>query len=184
VGRPARLIRSVSPDPVLPDVLRPGLHLVICGSAAGTRSAHERCYYAHPGNRFWPVLHEAGLTPRRLLPSEYPRVLEFGIGLTDVCKSEFGADSELSETAYDPDSVRAKVRRYRPRLLAFNGLSPARAVLGRVSRYGLQPTTIGETRVFVVPSTSGLACKHWDAGPWYELGHELRRELGKPARQA
>ncbi len=170
MGRPARLIQ-----PVLPDVLRPDLRLVICGSAAGTRSAQEGFYYAHPGNRFWSILFEAGLTPRRLLPAEYPSVIEFGIGLTDVCKSEFGADSELSKTAYDPDSVRAKIRRYRPRLLAFNGLSPARAVLGPLRRYGLQPATLGETRVFVVPSTSGLACKHWDPAPWHALG----RELGK-----
>jgi double-stranded uracil-DNA glycosylase len=170
VGRPARLIK-----PVLPDVLRPDLRLVICGSAAGTRSAQEQCYYAHPGNRFWPILFEAGLTPRRLLPAEYASVLDYGIGLTDVCKSEFGADSELSKNAYDAESVRAKIARYRPRLLAFNGLAPARAVLRRVAGYGMQQVTIGETRIFIVPSTSGLACKHWDAAPWYELGKLLRR---------
>ena len=169
MGRPARLKAAI-----LPDVLRPDLRLVICGSAAGTRSARERCYYAHPGNRFWPILYEAGLTPRRLLPTEYRRVLDFGIGLTDVCKNEFGADSELSKAAYDPDSVRAKVQRYRPHFLAFNGLAPARAVLGTVRVYGLQSATLGETRVVVVPSTSGLACRNWDAAPWYELGKLLR----------
>lgn len=172
MGRPARL--SAPLVPILPDVLQAGLRLVICGSAAGTRSAEERCYYAHPGNRFWPTLHEAGLTPRRLRPDEYPLLPEFGIGLTDVCKHEFGADSELSKAAYDPDAVQAKIRRYRPRVLAFNGLSPARAVLGRSARYGRQSASIGETTVFVLPSTSGLACKHWDDRPWRSLGAAVR----------
>lgn len=169
MGRPARLTR-----PVLPDLLRADLSLVICGSAAGTRSAHERAYYAHPGNRFWPMLHISGLTPRRLRPEEYPLLLEYGIGLTDVCKSEFGADSELSKRAYEPDAVREKIRRYRPRALAFNGLSPARSVLGRTARYGRQPALFGETVVFVLPSTSGLACRHWDDRPWHALGRFLQ----------
>lgn len=169
MGRPARLIA-----PVLPDLLQADLTLVICGSAAGTRSAQERRYYAHPGNRFWPTLHDAGLTPRRLRPEEYPLLPGFGIGLTDVCKHEFGADSELSKTAYEPEAVRAKILRYRPRVVAFNGLSPGRAVLGRVHRYGRQSGLIGETAVFVLPSTSGLACRHWDAAPWLELGKFVR----------
>jgi TDG/mug DNA glycosylase family protein len=170
VGRPARLIAQV-----LPDVLQADLKLVICGSAAGTRSAQMRAYYAHPGNRFWPTLHAAGLTPRRLLPEEYPRLVDFGIGLTDVCKAEFGADSELSKAAYDPDAVRAKIRWFRPRAVAFNGLSPARAVLGRVARYGRQEALIADTAVFVLPSTSGLACRHWDERPWRALGDFLRK---------
>jgi len=174
VGRPARLSAAVSPGPILPDLLRANLRLVICGSAAGTRSAQEQAYYAHPGNRFWPTLHAAGLTPRRLQPEEYPSLLDFGIGLTDVCKMEFGADSELSKTAYDPGSVRAKIRHYRPRALAFNGLSPACSVLGKTACYGRQRAPIGETAVFVLPSTSGLACRHWDDRPWRALAAFLR----------
>lgn len=174
MGRPARLIAPVSHAPILPDVLQADLKLVICGSAAGTRSALERAYYAHPGNRFWPTLYRAGLTPRRLSPEEYRLLPGFGIGLTDVCKTEFGADSELSETAYDPHAVQAKIRRYKPRAMAFNGLSPARSVLGRSARYGRQTTLIGDTAVFVLPSTSGLACKHWDERPWHALAEFLR----------
>lgn len=174
MGRPARLIAPVRSAPILPDLLRANLRLVICGSAAGTRSAQDRAYYAHPGNRFWPTLHAAGLTSRRLRPDEYPALLEFGIGLTDVCKTESGADSALSKTAYDPDSVRAKILRYGPRAIAFNGLNPARSVLGRTARYGRQRDAIGDTAVFVLPSTSGLACRHWDERPWHDLAEFLR----------
>lgn len=159
---------------VLPDLLQADLRLVICGSAAGTRSARERAYYAHPGNRFWPTLHAAGLTPRRFRPDEYPALLELGIGLTDVCKTESGADSALSKVAYDPGALRLKILRYRPRTVAFNGLSPARAVLGRTASYGRQVASIGITMVFVLPSTSGLACRNWSEGPWHELADFLR----------
>ena len=52
--------------PILPDVLESGLDLVLCGTAAGRKSAEMLAYYAKPGNRFWPTLHAVGLTPRRL----------------------------------------------------------------------------------------------------------------------
>ena len=50
---------------ILPDVLGPGLALVICGSAAGTASARAGAYYAGPGNRFWWILAHSGLTERQ-----------------------------------------------------------------------------------------------------------------------
>ena len=69
---------------VRPGLLRPGLDLVICGTAAGSEFARRGQYYAGPGNRFWPVLHETGLTDRLLNPSEFGRLPDYGIGLTDV----------------------------------------------------------------------------------------------------
>ena len=56
---------------ILPDVLQPGLKLVLCGTAPSRRSAADGAYYAHPGNYFWRALHEAGLTPRQFVPSEF-----------------------------------------------------------------------------------------------------------------
>ena len=80
---------------VLPDLLQPGLRVVFCGTAAGTISALRGQYYAHPQNKFWPTLHGIGLTPRRLDPSEYPRLAEWGVGLTDIAKHVFGMDRQL-----------------------------------------------------------------------------------------
>ncbi len=57
--------------PVLPDLIRPGLRIVFCGTAPGTVSARRGAYYAHPQNRFWRVLHEVGLTPRLVAPEDY-----------------------------------------------------------------------------------------------------------------
>jgi len=56
---------------MLPDVLRPGLRVVFCGTAAGAKSAQVRAYYAGPGNQFWATLSRVGLTRRRLAPREY-----------------------------------------------------------------------------------------------------------------
>ena len=75
----------------LPDLLAPNLKLVICGSAAGQKSADVGHYYAGPGNALWRTLFEIGLTPRELKPEEWQQLLEFGIGLTDLVKDQAGA---------------------------------------------------------------------------------------------
>ena len=85
----------MAPAHVLPDLLRPGLRVVICGSAAGAVSAARGAYYAGPGNKFWRILAEVGLTPRRLEPGEFREVLNFGIGLTDLVKTHSGSDAVL-----------------------------------------------------------------------------------------
>ena len=154
---------------ILPDLLRPGLALVFCGTAAGKRSAAEQAYYAHPGNMFWRALHACGLTPRLLLPAEYPLLPGYGLGLTDVAKLHAGNDDELPRGAFDVPGLRAKIERHAPALLAFTSKAAARAVLGRAADYGLQPERIGATRLFVLPSPSGQARGHWDLAPWQAL---------------
>ncbi|WP_440642038.1 mismatch-specific DNA-glycosylase [Bradyrhizobium sp. PUT101] len=78
----------------LPDLFRPNLRLVFVGTAASTRSAELGHYYAHPGNRFWRAIHEAGITPRRYQPGEFAELIELGIGFTDFC--ETGASTKSS----------------------------------------------------------------------------------------
>jgi len=159
---------------ILPDVLQPGLALVFCGTAAGKRSAAERAYYAHPGNLFWRALFDAGLTPRQLAPSEFPLLPDYGIGLTDLAKRHSGNDNELPRDAFDLPALIAKIERHQPRLLAFTSKNAARAALGHATSHGLQNETIGNTRLFVLPSPSGQARGHWDLKPWlalYELYH-------------
>ncbi len=110
------------------------------------------------------------MTPRRLAPDEFRRLPRYGLGLTDVCKTDFGADSELEPSADDPDAVIEKIRRCQPRFLAFVGKRPAVAVLGRRRlSYALQPEPIGRTRLFVLPSPSGRARAFWDEAPWRTL---------------
>ncbi|TAN07039.1 MAG: mismatch-specific DNA-glycosylase [Rhodanobacteraceae bacterium] len=157
---------------ILPDVLAPGLRVVFCGTAPGTRSAHDRAYYAHPGNHFWRALFAAGLTPRQLAPADFRTVLEFGIGLTDVAKHASGADAELPREAFDAPALRRKLRRYQPRIVAFTSKNAARAALGSGARrlpYGEQAQRVAGCRVFVLPSPSGQARGFWDLKPWRAL---------------
>ena len=162
------------PD-VLPDVLGPGLRIVFCGSAAGAVSARVGAYYAGPGNHFWPTLYRVGLTPRLLAPAEFRTVLRHGIGLTDLCKTESGADTDLSRQADDAAALTAKISQYRPAVLAFNGKRAARVFLdAETLDYGAQPRRIGETAIHVLPSTSGAARRWWDVAFWRRVADAIR----------
>ncbi|GGA21144.1 mismatch-specific DNA-glycosylase [Dyella nitratireducens] len=173
--RLSKAIPTPSDSPILPDVLRPGLRLVFCGTAAGKRSAQERAYYAHPGNMFWRALFQAGLTPRRLTPQEFPLLPEFGIGLTDLAKRHMGNDDELPRDAFDVPGLLVKIEQYAPEVLAFTSKHAARAVLGAGIGYGLQHRAFGTTKVFVLPSPSGQARGHWDLAPWITLAAHVTR---------
>lgn len=164
---------------IVPDVLDHGLALVLCGTAPSRASKEARAYYAHPGNIFWKVLYEVGLTPRRLMPSEYPQVLRFGIGLTDLNKTEWGADAELSHAEFDVTAFTAKMTRLRPGMIAFDSKFAGCKFFGsRTVPYGLQSPTLDGIPLFVVPSTSGRARMYFDVGPWRDLA-ELVREVRK-----
>jgi TDG/mug DNA glycosylase family protein len=160
---------------ILPDLLAPQLRLVFCGSALGTASAQAKAYYAKPGNRFWPTLHEVGLTPHRFAPQDYPQLLKLGIGLTDLNKTQSGNDDSLSPAHDDAAGLATKIERYRPRILAFTAKRPAQVFLRECfglkdpPPYGLQPQRIGRTQLFVLPSTSGSGVRYWDIAPWQEL---------------
>ena len=150
--------------------------VAFCGTAVGNVSAARGEYYAGPGNKFWPILHEIGLTPRLLTPGEYRRLFEYGIGLTDVIKDQAGRDSQLDFTGSDPEGLREKILRFSPAVLAFNGTKAAKLFLGvrRVDQ-GLQVEQAGETRLFVAPSTSGAARGFWNEGYWYELARMVQK---------
>lgn len=154
---------------VLPDVLVPDLAAVFCGNAAGKVSAQRGAYYAGPGNYFWPVLHEAGLTPVRLEPAEFRRLPEFGLGLTDACKGSFGSDAEVGTADHDAVRLEEAIRRVAPSHLAFVGKKAAQTVLGKRVGYGAQPDPFAGAQTWVMPSPSGLARRFWSVEPWQEL---------------
>jgi double-stranded uracil-DNA glycosylase len=154
---------------MLPDVLQPGLRIVFCGTAAGVKSAQAGAYYAGPGNQFWPTLQRIGLTPRQLRPQQYRELPKYGIGLTDLCKTQAGSDHVLARHGFDVLRLIALLERHRPRLLAFNGKKAAEVALGCRVVYGPHAESVAGARVFVLPSTSGAARGYWDVRPWREL---------------
>ena len=146
------------------------MKVVFCGTAAGNRSAELRQYYAGRGNQFWSILHNVGLTPRELDPNEFPKLADYGIGLTDLAQQTSGMDKQHKDSNYDVEGFRDRMKRYAPRAVAFNGKKAAKQYFGRNwVGYGRQADTIGDTVIFVLPSTSGNARKYWDESYWYEL---------------
>jgi TDG/mug DNA glycosylase family protein len=161
---------------ILPDRLAADLRLWFVGTAAGPMSAARGAYYAHPGNRFWRALHEAGVTPRLFSPHEFPLLLEMGVGLTDFCKTDWGVDAQIAREAFDVEGFRRKVKRLKPGALAFTSKTAAGLWLGRSTgriMTGRQETKEGPV-VFVLPSPSGLATSYWSLAPWREAAEFLR----------
>lgn len=159
---------------ILPDYLKRGLEAVFCGTAVGNASAEVGHYYADPGNSFWPTLHNVGLTPELLMPERDAEVVKHGFGLTDLVKLHSGNDRDLRPDMYDVDGFRKKILKYEPRFVAFVGKEAAAAYFGlsrtRKVDYGLHET-IGSTQVVVLPSTSGIAKKHFKENKryWHRL---------------
>ena len=159
---------------ILEDVLRPGLRVVLCGSAAGRVSAAVGLPYAGPGNKFWQILHASGLTPELLGPERFRELADHGIGLTDLCKTASGADADLPPEADDVAGLEAKLRSARPELLAFVGKRAAKVALERRSvAFGPQPERFAGLETWVLPSTSGLASGAWTPEPWHALARRL-----------
>ena len=163
---------------ILPDVVAPDLDILFCGTAAGSASARRGAYYAGPGNAFWPTLHRVGLTPRALAPEEFPRVIDWKIGLTDLAKTVSGSDLVLDKVHFNAARLSALVLHYQPRCLAFTSKRAAQEFLGRPVGYGLMTTSLGATRLFVLPSPSGAARGSWDEGHWRSLAAMRRAVFG------
>ena len=164
-------------DEKLPDVLGPNLDLVFVGTAAGRKSAELRAYYAHPGNRFWRVIHEVGITPRLLSPHEYPEMLSLGIGFTDMSKVGVGNDSDIKRHQFDVPRFEARMKEMRPRAIAFTSKKAASVWSGKSTgkiALGRQAPIPDFPQVFVMCSPSGLATGYWSLDPWRELARWLK----------
>jgi TDG/mug DNA glycosylase family protein len=154
---------------ILADAIRPGLRVVFCGTALGTVAARKRAYYAGPGNAFYRTLWEIGLTPRRLEPVEYPELLDYGIGLTDICKTRSGSDAEVGRDGFNVERLAALIAENEPGWIAFNGKNSASGAFGRPVEYGPEDERFAGVPAFVLPSTSGAARRYWDISRWREF---------------
>jgi TDG/mug DNA glycosylase family protein len=148
--------------PGLPDIIAPGLDLLVVGFNPSVYSAQRGHYYARPGNRFWYLLELAGLTPRRYAPEEDHTLLDLGIGITDLCPIPTPSIADIPRAVAEGGrgALTAKVEGYAPRVVSFNGKATYERFFGRTpSSWGLQADRIGTapSLVFVTPSSSGRA---------------------------
>jgi TDG/mug DNA glycosylase family protein len=159
---------------VLPDLLEQNLKVVFCGTAVGKQSAERQAYYAGNGNKFWPILCSIGITYRQLEPSEYKSLLTFRVGLTDLAKEVSGSDANIKASDFDRTRLRQVIEDYKPFALAFTSKKAGQSFFGGKRDYGQQPETIGTTRIYILPSTSGLANAYWSDKWWSRLASDIR----------
>jgi TDG/mug DNA glycosylase family protein len=142
----------------LRDILRPGVRVVIAGTIAAWHRDENEHYYAGAGNQFWRLLHEAGLVPVQLTPEDDHDLTDYGIGLTDLVRTEHRVPGE--PPVFDLDSFLAAVRFAAPRVVAFvsktAATSYARAAGEPLPKeYGPLVWDVAGVAAFVLPGPSG-----------------------------
>ena len=154
--------------------------MLFCGINPGLYSAATGNHFARPGNRFWPALHAAGFTGRRLSPWEKELLLRDGFGLTNLVARATASAGELAPAEFVAGRRRlaAKVRRYRPRIVAFLGMGAYRHAFAEPkARLGEQAQRLEGARIWVLPSPSGLNASY-QMGALISALRDLRRAAG------
>jgi len=146
----------------LPDYLRKGMKLVIVGCNPTESSVRAGHYYAGRGNPFWPLLYDSGVVPE---PFDYPddrRIIEFGIGLTDLVKRPTKTIEELKRDDFAEGRfvLSRKLEEFAPRVVAFNGKLPYEQFAQRKCKYGVQKELLYGSRVYVLPTTIELNARN------------------------
>jgi double-stranded uracil-DNA glycosylase len=141
---------------ILPDYLPMRPNILFVGINPGTYSAQQGHYYARLTNRFWWALHASGLVPVPLAPREDFRVVEFGLGLTDLVKRPTNSAAQVrrDEFAVGRRALAGKIQRIEPLIVCFNGLTGYHQFFQEYTQPGRQTRRLGSARVFVLPSTS------------------------------
>lgn len=141
--------------------------MILVGPNPGDRSARVGHYYAGRANPFWPMLYESGVIPEPLKYEDDRRMLEFGIGMTDLVKRPTRTIEEIDRQEFAEGRVllAQKLEETRPRVIAFNGKIVYEKFAGRPCKFGLQREKLYGAQVFVLPaisdSTGGVAMRYF-----------------------
>ena len=186
--RPSPTDLEAADGRAIPDVIAPGLRVLFCGINPGRYSGATGRHFARPGNRFWPTLHAAGFTDRRLTPWDGAAMLEAGFGITNLVNRTTATAAELDarELRAGAASLFATVEHYRPAAVAILGISAYRTAFDRPrSEIGRQPDDLGPSALWVLPNPSGLNA-HYQLPALTELFRALRDTLdvAVPSNQA
>lgn len=153
------------------------MRVVFCGINPGRVSAAAHAPFANPRNDFWRLLHASGFTPRLLEPHEFRKLLTFGIGLTNAARRTTRGSSDLraADFAGAQERLEALAAELHPRVIAFVGKAAYQGVFRERAAHGLQERRLGDTSLFVLPSTSPAnAAVAWDERlRWFRALHDL-----------
>lgn len=172
----------------IPDLAAENLIVLFAGINPGLYTAAIGHHFGRPGNRFWPALHGGGFTPRLFSPFESSLLLDLNLGITNVVERATARADELTDDELRAGGRRleAKVKRWRPTVVAFVGIQPYRVVSGvRNARVGLQDSLFGGSHAWVLPNPSGLNAHYLPAAlaqlfgdlrVWAMAAHERRQK--------
>jgi TDG/mug DNA glycosylase family protein len=147
------------------DLIDDRVRLLFVGINPGLWTAAVNAHFARRGNRFWPALFAAGITPRLIDPSDgmsdadRELVLGLGIGISNIVPTASARADELSldELRAGAVSLEANVRRWRPRVVAVLGVTAYRQAFARPkAAQGCQDEQLGDAELWVLPNPSGL----------------------------
>jgi double-stranded uracil-DNA glycosylase len=176
---PATPSSKPKPPSAVPDVLAPSMRVVFCGINPGRWSATAGAHFANPRNDFWRLLHDAGFTPRLLAPQEQHELASFGYGLTNAALRTTRGSGDLRRGDFAGAAERLAViaEELRPDWIAFVGKEAYRGAFGSRPQLGEQERRLGQTRLFVLPSTSpaNAAVPYAERLGWFRA---LRKLLG------
>lgn len=161
----------------VPDLVRPGVAVLLCGINPSLWSGAVGLHFASPSNRLWPTLHASGWTSRRLMPWEVDDVLAAGLGITNLVPRATARADELTDDELREGVPRLELlaTRVQPRWVAFLGLSSYRIATGeRRAAVGPQERSVGPAQVWLLPNPSGLNAS-WQLPRLAEAYAELRR---------
>ena len=178
-SKPTRTELAAAANRSIEDVIAPGLRVLFVGINPGLYSGWSGHHFARPGNRFWPALHAAGFTPRRLHPSEERELLEVGCGVTNFVNRATATAAELDAAELVAGGVRLAqtVARYQPQSVAVLGITAYRTAFDRPKAVlGRQPELLAGAPVWVLPNPSGLNA-HYTPASLAQVFGDFRREL-------
>ena len=184
---PIDVDREVEDYPTLQDFLQEGLDIAFVGLNPSEYSVRVGHYFANPRNRFWAAFNRSGLVEREVAPQDDARLMQYGIGLTDLVKrpTRQGSGLTAADRRLGAPLLKEKLLKYQPRIVCFHGLT----VYGPYLFYaegvrekpelGLQERMIGGSRVFVVPNPSPANAVYSLEAlvGWYQRLMALRQEL-------
>jgi TDG/mug DNA glycosylase family protein len=189
MGKPFKPTREqliAAAGKTLPDVIAPNLRVLFCGINPGLYTAAVGHHFARPGNRFWPALHKSGFTNRLVSPFDERELLNSGIGISNVVPHATASAAELTSEDFIAGgrTLAAKVKRYRPKIVAILGVGAYRqAFANPKARIGEQAERIHDARVWVLPNPSGLNA-NYQLPDLVKLFKQLRSATNSDQRQA
>ena len=164
------------------DVIASKLRVLFCGINPGLYTAAVGHHFARPGNRFWPALHRSGFTPTLMSPFDERELLQIGVGITNVVPHATASATELTKDDFIKGGrqLRAKIRRYQPRIIAILGVGAYRQAFDQPkATIGEQNELIRDARVWVLPNPSGLNA-NYQLPAIVKLFKQLRDAAGIP----